>query len=146
MEAADNTAAAAARNAAHVAVSVDAPLLLRVPCESLKGHARERTKVLNAELAQLVSEAVAALPSAASPEAQEAILAPLEARLQSLRRQFAELASAEGRAAEQFLARVEHLGGGLDAAAHADTLRAWERVRLDRRARDTLSSPSYSSP
>jgi macrophage erythroblast attacher len=135
----DGTTAAAARNAAQqAAVGVDAPLLLRVPCESLKGHARERTKVLNTELASLVAEAVAVLPSAASPEDQEAILAPLEARLLALRRSYGVVATAEGRATEQLQARVEHLGAGLDAAANEDTLRAWERVRLDRLLADYL--------
>ena len=135
----DTTAAATARNAAQQAASgVDAPLLLRVPCESLKGHARERTKVLNTQLASLVAEAVAALPLATTPGAQEAILAPLEARLQALRRQFADVAIAEGHATEQLLARVQHLGGSLDAAANEDTLRAWERVRLDRLLADHL--------
>ncbi len=115
-------------------VAVDTPLL-RVPCEQLRASARERSKVLNAALAQAVADATAALPDGAAPAAQEAALAQLEARLQQLKRKYQDVARAETATIEQCRARTEHLAAGQQAsAADPDTLRSWERTRLDRRA------------
>lgn len=125
-------AAAASLAAFQSAISVDAPLL-RVPCESLKGQARGRTKVLNTELSHIVADATSALAAASSAEAQATILASLESRLQALRSKFEEVSLSELHAVEQCRARVEHLRAGMDAAVDEDALRSWERLRLDRR-------------